>query len=221
MIYIESAKKSIKSIRKKYPTATIIDVTSKSVEPWVKLSPFYPHNNIPIPFSLGHFSISVEGVWQGLKVFENSDIDPSKFLVENMKGIKRTTRKYGRTLGHKNGINGSSLLNYIDARIKIYLPTYAWVLENKVQDVIMQLLLEAEKNDIVLLDFDINEDIQNTSKPLSHASLVKKYLEKKHPHILSLTFGDVINLEKKNQKQVRSSKESNNDNSINSQLTLF
>lgn len=221
MIYIESAKKSIKSLKKKYPTAKIIDVTSKGLEPWLKLSPFYPHKDIPIPFSPGYFSASVEGIWQGLKVFENSDIDSSKFLIQNMKGIKRTTRKYGRTLGHKNGINGSSLLNYIDARNKIYLPTYAWVLENKVQEVIKQLKLEAEKNDIVLLDFDINEDIQNTSKPLSHASLVKKYLEKKYPHILSLRFGDVIDLDRKKQKRVRGSRDSNNNNSIDNQLSFF
>ena len=29
---------------------------------------------------------------------------------------------------------------------------------------------------VVLLDYDTNEDIENTSKPLSHASLIKKYI---------------------------------------------
>jgi hypothetical protein len=29
---------------------------------------------------------------------------------------------------------------------------------------------------VVLLDYDTNEDIENSSKPLSHASLIKNYI---------------------------------------------
>lgn len=54
---------------------------------WLDLSPFYPHGNIPVPFSENTFAYSVEGIWQGLKVFESADIDTSKFEVQNMKGI--------------------------------------------------------------------------------------------------------------------------------------
>lgn len=56
-------------------------------------------------FSRGYCSVSVEGLWQGLKAFENQDIDPSKFTKSDMKGLKRTTRKYGRVLGHRRGVN--------------------------------------------------------------------------------------------------------------------
>ena len=188
MIYIENKKKSLKTLQKNYPNATIIDVTSKGNQPWIKVSPFYPHGEIPIPYSQGYFATSVEGVWQGLKVFEKEDIDTSKFYIKNMKGIKRTIRKFGKPLGHRKGVNGSELLDYLTARREIYLRTYGWVLDNKAQDAIQSLKAEAEKNDLVMLDFDTNGDLNNPRKPLSHAALVKRYLEKKYPELSTLTF---------------------------------
>ena len=55
------------------PDAAIIDVTSRGIEPWVRFSPFYPHGGIPIPNSPSVSAQSVEGLWQGLKVFAKSD----------------------------------------------------------------------------------------------------------------------------------------------------
>lgn len=42
MIYIENKRKSLETIREKYPNAMIIDVTSKAQDEFVKFSPFYP-----------------------------------------------------------------------------------------------------------------------------------------------------------------------------------
>ena len=50
MIYIVSKRRKLDSIKKQYPNAIICDVTSTSPNSLVKLSPFYPHMNIPIPF---------------------------------------------------------------------------------------------------------------------------------------------------------------------------
>ena len=50
MIYIVSKRRNLDSIKKQYPNAIICDVTSTSPNTLVKLSPFYPHMNIPIPF---------------------------------------------------------------------------------------------------------------------------------------------------------------------------
>ncbi|MDR1724876.1 MAG: hypothetical protein LBR28_00580 [Bacteroidales bacterium] len=179
MIYIENKRKSNKSILKKYPNAKIIDITSKGCQPWVRLSPFYSHGGIPIPYSPNCFANSVEGIWQGLKVFNNEGIDISKFNVSDMKGLKRTIRKYGIVKGHQKGINSLELLDYLTARKEIYLKTYKWVLDNKVQDVITLLRDETKKQDIVLLDYNVNqENVYTSMKPLSHAFLVKLYLEK-------------------------------------------
>ena len=75
MIYIENKKKKEKTILAKYTNAIIVDVTSKAPTALVKLSPFYPHGEIPIPFSENQTAKSVEGIWQALKVFEDADID--------------------------------------------------------------------------------------------------------------------------------------------------
>jgi hypothetical protein len=181
MIYIENKKKQEKTLLKKYPNAKIIDVTSKASTGLIKLSPFYPHGGIPVPFSEGITAKSVEGIWQGLKVFENAGIDISMFENDTMKNIKRTVRKYGKPLGHRKGIDGTELLGYIDARMKIYLPSYLWVLENKVQWILQRLKEAAEKTDFVLLDYNTNCDVLDAKKPLSHAYLVKAYVEGKYP----------------------------------------
>ena len=125
--------------------------------------------------------MTVEGFWQGLKVFETTDVDPSKLLISNMKGIKRSVRKYGKVLGHRAGLTGDVLLSYREARKKIYLPSYRWVLENCVQDLLNELkYLSAEKT-VVLLDYETNSDVDNLSRPLSHAGLIKLYLEGNWP----------------------------------------
>ncbi|MDR3350245.1 MAG: hypothetical protein LBN98_01185 [Prevotellaceae bacterium] len=184
MIYIENKKKKEKTLLDKYPNALILDITSKGEWPWVKLSPFYPHGNIPIPpYPTEYYAMSVEGIWQGLKVFETENIDRSKFEIKNMKGIKRTVRKFGKPLGHRNGVDGEDLLDYATARKKIYLRAYTWVLDNKVNDIVEVLKYFVTKQDLVLLDYNTNEDLENFTKPLSHAGLVKKYLIKKYPEL--------------------------------------
>lgn len=181
MIFIENKKKKEKTLLAKYPNAKIVDVTSKATTSLVKLSPFYPHGDIPVPFSNGKTAKSVEGIWQALKVFENADVDEKMFFNDTMKDIKRTVRKYGKPLGHRKGVNRNELLNYIDARIQIYLPSYLWVLENKVVEIIDRLKEASKKDDIVLLDYETNCDVLNTKKPLSHAYLVKAYVEGTFP----------------------------------------
>jgi len=176
-ILIESKRKKVATIQKAIPGSPIIDLTSKGDHPWVKFSPFYPHGDIPVAFSGNLVAQSVEGIWQGLKVFENADVDVAKFQITDMKNIKRTTRKYGRVLGHRKGVKGDSLMSYPDARKHIYLPSYWWVLENKLQDEISALKdIISGNRDTVLLDYETNDDINNLSRPLSHAYLVKLYL---------------------------------------------
>lgn len=187
MIFIESKRKSEKKLKEKYPLAHIVDVTSKADDALIKLSPFYPHGDIPIPFSEGVTAMCVEGIWQGLKVFETEDIDTKMFENDKMKNIKRTVRKFGKPLGHRKGINGPELLDYIEARILIYLPAYLWVLENKVQYIITRMKEVSKERDIVLLDYATNCDVLDPRKPLSHAFLVKAFIEGSYPTKESLS----------------------------------
>lgn len=151
---------------------SIVDVTSKCNSENVVFSPFYPHGNIPIPGMNDLFAESVEGIWQGLKQFENGGTDYSKFYIKNMKNIKRSCRKYGRILGHKFE---DILLDYREARKIIYIPAYTWVLNNKIN---VEDIFEKYGNRIVLLDYSTNEDVSDISKPLSHASIIKIFLQK-------------------------------------------
>lgn len=167
---------------KKYPNAILADVTSNAKDGLVKLSPFYPHGDIPVPYSEGYTATCVEAVWQGLKVFEGADVDTSLFQNDTMKGLKRTVRRFGKPLGHRKGVNGNELLGYIDARKLIYIPTYKWVLENKVANIIERLREASKTKTIVLLDYDTNADVENGNKPLSHASLIKAYVEGLYPY---------------------------------------
>lgn len=184
MIYIVNKRTKLENIIKKYPNAKIVDVTSTSAEEYSrKLSPFYPHGGIPIPFTPNLYATCVEAVWQGLKVFKNADVDFDMFNNDTMQNIKRTSRKFGEPIGHRKGAYGKELLNYYDARVMIYLPTFKWVLENvdSVQKVIQRFKARYQDLDFVLLDYNTNEDYQNLKKPLSHAALIKLYIEDRYP----------------------------------------
>lgn len=182
MIIIDSKRKKPETILKKYPDAILADVTSSAKDGLVKLSPFYPHGGIPVPFSEGYTATCVEAIWQGLKVFESADVDVEMFQNDTMKNIKRTVRRFGKPLGHRKGVNGTELLGYIEARKLIYIPTYRWVLENKVPHIIERLRDASKTKTIVLLDYDTNADVDNAKKPLSHASLIKAYVEGTYPY---------------------------------------
>ena len=193
MIKIVSKRSKQENILKKYPNAIIADVTSQAKDGLVKLSPFYPHGGIPVPFSDGMTATCVEAVWQGLKVFEGADVNVEMFKNDTMKNIKRTVRKFGKPLGHRKGVNGTVLLNYLDARKQIYIPTYRWMLENKVMPIIERLREASKSKTIVLLDYNTCCDVDDLSKPFSHAFLVKAYAERLYPY-------DDICIESKNER---------------------
>jgi len=186
MILIESKRKKLETVLAKFPNARIVDITSKATNALVKFSPFYPHGDIPIPFSEGKTAMSVEGIWQGLKVFSSHDIDEEMFNNDSMKNLKRTVKKFGKPLGHRKGVNGTELLSYLDARIEIYLPVYKWVLENKLSDILIRLKEASKKENIVLLDYETNTNVLSFKKPLSHAYLVKAFVEGTYPDKLTI-----------------------------------
>lgn len=185
MIYIVNKKRKLEKIKEEFPNSAILDITSTSNTRYAQiLSPFYPHMNIPIPFTEGLTATCVEAVWQGLKVFDNADVDFATFKNDTMKGLKRTVRKYGTLKGHRKGAYGKDLLNYFEARMLIYLPTYKWVLDNvtEAHNVIERIKEQSKKQDIVLLDYNTNIDFRDISKPLSHAGLVKLYIDWDYPN---------------------------------------
>ncbi|MCR5714826.1 MAG: hypothetical protein K6F98_07885 [Bacteroidales bacterium] len=185
MITVANKKRGPERIQKDYPGAYILDITSSSPYHYGQiLSPFYPHRNIPIPGDSRDMKATcVEAIWQGLKVFEGADIDIQMFRNDTMKNIKRTVRKFGRPLGHRYGVYSQTILNYADARRYIYIPSYKYVLDYvpEVQRIVAKIREKAKESDIVLLDYNLNPDNRDITKPLSHAELVKMYIEGRYP----------------------------------------
>lgn len=184
-VFVESKKKSAVTLAKLHPTAKIVDVTSHATDEFVRFSPFYPLRGIPIPFSEPRTAKCVEGVWQGLKVFGRADISTGCFANDTMKDLKRTVRRYGNPRGHRKGVDGKELLGYIEARIEIYLPTYRWALDHRLQPELRKLRAFLETQDLILLDYETNGDVFDPSKPLSHAHLIKAYLEGRYDQLSS------------------------------------
>ncbi len=175
MIVVESKRKSLETLAKKYPGAVILDVTSNSTDrEFVKFSPFYPHYGIPVPGMPAITAACVEGVWQGLKTFVGEGVSYETLRNGTMKNIKRTVRTHGECLGHKYG---DKTLGYVEARKLIYVPTYNWVLQNKLSPLVNRLKDLSSRGTVVLLDYETNGDVEDAGKPLSHASLIKAFIE--------------------------------------------
>ena len=182
MIVVESKRKREATLKKAYgDECIIIDCTSHADDEFQKFSPFYPHGGIPVPNSPGFCSYSVEGIWQGLKMFQRDNMDTSCFRNATMKNLKRTTRRFGACKGHRRGVTDPTLLGYIEARHILYLPSYKWVLDNKCQAEVEKIKTLAKTHTVVLLDYETNCDVDDPTQPLSHASLVKAYCEGNYP----------------------------------------
>lgn len=224
MIYIANKKRKLESVKAEFPNAIILDITSTSpLHSGQILSPFYPHENIPIPFTEGLTAACVESVWQGLKVFEHHGVDFRTFRNDTQKDVKRTIRKYGKMLGHAKGARSKELLNYFDARMQIYLPTYKWVLDNipEVRHVISRIKEQSNKSDIVLLDYNTNTEFRDITKPISHAGLVKLYIEGNYPNNNDIFIPLTKEESKKREKELASERRKRQKEAKKSQLNLF
>ncbi len=168
-IFIENRRRKKENILKSNPGAVIIDVTSKAEDRFKQLSPFYPVGNIPVPGMEDVKALCVEGIWQGLKVFENFSYD-KEYFKKSTKEIKRTVRKFGKVKGH---YYKGELLGYVQARKKIYLPAYTYVLEKRLNFLVKELRTIAQTKVLVLLDYTTNGSISDPAKPLSHAAVIK------------------------------------------------
>lgn len=182
MIVVESKRRDLETLGKMYPDAIIADMTIEARNCLRRLSPLYQHGGIPIPNS-GYITAScVEAIWEGLKVFEDEDVDTSLFVKKVPKELKRFSQRNGKLLGHRFGTNGLEILNHNDACRRILIPVYRWVLDYKVQDIILRLREASESKTLVLLDYNTKCDLHNFMEPLSYAYLVKAYAEGLPPY---------------------------------------
>lgn len=151
------------------PGSTVIDVSSYAPEPFCTLSPMWVHGGVPVPGLPGVTSDTVEGVWQGLKVIRG-ETAPRFFRGP---GAKRG----GKPSGHRFG---AKLLGIVEARRRIYVPTYEWVLENRVAPAVIAGLIDAALSGVVqhIHDVSDNGDINDPGQPLAHAAVLVQYVNR-------------------------------------------
>ncbi len=98
-----------------------------------------------------------------------------------MKNLETLDTEVWTSVRHRQGIAGARLLSYAEARRTIYLPSYHWVLTNRLQALLAEIQDQALEQGVVLLDYETNCDLDNLATPLSHAGLIKRYLEGNWP----------------------------------------
>lgn len=181
-------KRDANIMAKKYPNALIIDVSYSSMRyigsgernSYGMLNAFYPHGKIQVPFTDGYTGVSISAIWNSLKVFEDADVDVNLINCEDIHMLRR--ENLGRLIGFRQGFYNNYIMDVVEARRKILIPMYRWMLEQKTYCIIEHLRKIAQQQDIVILDDSINCDITNINVPLSYAWLIKSYIEGMYPY---------------------------------------
>lgn len=163
---------NIKGKYKEFTNTRTIDLTKiNSSGVFTKLSPYYPHGDIPVPNTPHIYFKSVYEVWQNLCIRQN--------CKNNQLNIE--DRKF------RKGLFINEYWTLAEARRKILIPIYCWMLENKTFDIVKYLRRLCSKENITIIDNSINDDIDNIAEPLSCAFLLKAYIESSYPYQDAIT----------------------------------
>jgi len=151
------------------PKGTLwIDVSSSADSPLDQLSPFYPHGGIPIPGMPGKTADSVEGIWQGLKVIRG------KTAPRFFEGGGR--KRGGKPAGHQYG-ESKRLLDLVEARRKIYIPAYHWMLDHRVNPEILRTFIDRAFRGIPQFFYDREDNgAIGKDQPLAHARILVDHI---------------------------------------------
>ena len=83
----------------------------------------------------------------------------------------------------RKGIGINEYYTYEEARRKILIPTYRWMLQEKTLDIVCKLReINKQGSIIMIVDTTTNTDIADISRPLSFAFLLKAYIECTSPY---------------------------------------
>ena len=160
--YVENAVVA----KKNWPGAVVLDVTlGGGME---LLDPSFPIENVVVPKSRKK-SLSVAGMWEGLKVFKNKMVtDESYFISERKLGKERNCKSYGKLIGVKLGEDVIEIEKAVD---EVFKKEYVKNIKERFGKIIEGLKRESGKRNVVLLDYDFER------YPLSHAMMIKEMIE--------------------------------------------
>lgn len=160
--YVENAVVA----RKNWPGAVVLDITlGGGME---KMDPSFPIGMVDIP-KCNKKSLSIMGMWEGLKIFSKKEIvDESYFVSEKKLGKTRNCKSYGKLMGVKVGDDVMEIERAVD---EVFKREYVRTVKERFGKIIEGLKRESEKRDVVLLDYNFEK------YPVSHAVMIKEIIE--------------------------------------------
>ena len=162
----EKYEENVKAVRKLYPKALVFDVTAEGA--MKKLDPDFPVGDIRIPGKMRNQGLSLNSVWEGLKVFKKKDeIDEKWMKDENKLGKRRGCKSWGEM----TGIKIKEELVGIEEGKKIFREMYVELVKEKYGRIVAALKREANKRPVVLLDYK-----EERERPFNHVEVLKEII---------------------------------------------
>ena len=161
----EKYEENVKAVRKIFPKALVFDVTIEGA--MKRLDPDFPIGNVRIP-GKRRKGLSLNGVWEGLKVFDKKEeIDEGWMMDERKVGKKRGCKSWGKLKGI--WIEDGEV--EIEEGKRIFEEMYRELVMERFERVIEGLRREAEKRTVVLLDYK-----EERVRPFNHVEVLKEML---------------------------------------------
>eukprot|EP00026_Physarum_polycephalum_P006475 Phypoly_transcript_06518.p1 GENE.Phypoly_transcript_06518~~Phypoly_transcript_06518.p1 ORF type:complete len:309 (+),score=60.31 Phypoly_transcript_06518:763-1689(+) len=144
-----------------------------------RFSTRFPHMHVPIPFMPeNRVGSTVEGIWQGLQVYENEDTDGDYMIATKPRDLVRKAK--GEFKGWRKGLRGTGLLSLVDARKQILIPTYKHVLEKNLKKEVQQIQEKREREGKVIVVVgeggEVGWDVEDEKVPFGAAGILKLHL---------------------------------------------
>jgi hypothetical protein len=123
-------------------------------------------------------AVSVECLWQGTKIF-NFNGRPTKVILNGEWRKGKARRPIGAWNGEENGQPKPYINNPGQARLKIYIPAYAQLINHwiKTDEQVHDWVIQADSwsGDVYLRDHDTGRGVMRNG-PMSHGWLLAMYL---------------------------------------------
>ena len=159
---------------------TAFDVLSYAPYPFRMLSPFFYWRELGLNLKLivpeqSMYAYSVESIWQGSKIIDGK----TNFDMFKSRPYKRPSKHESEFSKVKGFLLGNEIItDYVEARKKIFVPAYTQMYNKfRYNPLINSANLAIHANllnniEVFLYDVDDNPNIEDISKPYSHAALL-------------------------------------------------
>ena len=165
----ENYVKNVKAARKSWPGAIVLDPTLGGA--MKKLDPACPIGRVKAPGKKWIESLSILGIWEGLKVFSKKDVVDYSFLKDERKlGKVRGCKSYGRMIGIRID---EEVIDESVAVDEVFVKLYKETIGKRFGNLIEGIKEQAKSRTVVLLDYPEGKE----KYPKSHVEILKEMIE--------------------------------------------